>query len=267
MSASTQLATARQNAQLQNIDGAATSRTQQVREMITTKFADKIADLLPSGTNKLQFLAGLATAIQKNPGLLECTDTSLLSAAMMCASYGMAPNTPSGEAWIIKYYDKNSGTNQAQFQLGYQGVLKLVYESDYVAKADAREVREGDEFDYHHGTDERLYHKPLLSTTDETGKERPITHVYGMVYLKSGAVKFEVYDIPKIEAIRARSKSPSKGPWVTDWLAMAKKSALIGVTKHIPKSSRLSRVPAEAGGYTDSHIDTAVLEEAEVIAE
>lgn len=211
--------------------------------ILTETYADKITALLPTPATRVQFLAGLTTAIQKNPSLLDCSDASLLSAAMMCASYGMVPNTPLGEAWIIPY--SNHGHLEASFQMGYQGTLKLIYETPYVAKVDARVVREGDEFKYKYGTDEYLEHTPVGGSTDGEGKKRAVTHVYGMVYLKSGAVKFEVLDVPQVEERRKRSKTPNRGPWVTDWEKMAMRTALLEVVKYIPKSNRLARIEAD----------------------
>lgn len=233
----TALATAQQSAQLSNHVESKTSRSQEVRELITSKYADKITALLPANHNKLQFLAGIATAVQKNPDLIECTTASLLSAAMMCASYGMAPNTPLGEAWIIPYANKNTGTLEATFQLGYQGILRMVYETPYVAKVDARCVYEGDDFDYQYGTNEFLHHKPK-----QTGARRELTHVWAMIYLKSGAIKFEVLERFQVDERRKRSKSPNRGPWVTDYERMAMRTALLDVCKYIPKSNKLAAV-------------------------
>ena len=51
---------------------------------------------------------------------------------------------------------------ECQFQLGYKGLIDLVYRSEEVTDIQAHEVYENDEFEYELGLDPKLKHIPAL---------------------------------------------------------------------------------------------------------
>ena len=61
--------------------------------------------------------------VQRTPKLLECTPETLLNSCMTMASLKLMPSGVSGEAFVLPY--KNKGVMEAQFQLGYQGLVTL----------------------------------------------------------------------------------------------------------------------------------------------
>lgn len=96
----------------------------------------------------LKFLTSVSNTIQQNPKLLECEKTSLYNAFMKCAELGLYPSSISGEAYVLPYFVK--GVSTAQFQLGYKGIVTLLYRagtttiySDIVKKNDTIKIVSG----------------------------------------------------------------------------------------------------------------------------
>lgn len=75
----------------------------------------------------LKFLSAVAYCAQSNPKLLECSQPTVIASFMKCAEYNLFPSSVSGEAYILPY--SNKGVMEAQFQLGYQGIITLLYRS------------------------------------------------------------------------------------------------------------------------------------------
>ena len=67
------------------------------------------------------------------------------------------------------------------------------------------------------GPERNWSHKPNL---EERGGKRLC--YYSFVKLKDGSEDFIVMNLKEVQAIRARSKSPDAGPWVTDFDEMGK---------------------------------------------
>lgn len=96
----------------------------------------------------MKFLSSVGNTVQQNPKLLECEKSSLLNAFMKCAEFGLYPSSVSGEAYVLPYSIK--GVMTAQFQLGYKGVVTLLYRagtttiySDIVKEKDTIRITSG----------------------------------------------------------------------------------------------------------------------------
>lgn len=191
----------------------------------------EIKNALPSYLPVEKFIRTALTAINSNPKLAECTQDSLLAAIMNSAQLGLEFNTPLGEAYLIPYEDKKRGITTVNFQLGYQGLLKLAYNTGQFKRITAREVRYNEVFDFDYGTGE-ISHKPCL-----TGDSGDVIGYYAIYQTKDGGQ--DVFYFSKADAERygrTFSQSYNNGPWKTNFDAMAKKSALIQVLKYAPKA-------------------------------
>lgn len=224
------LAQSKAKAENDNLAIQTTPRVAQVKAMIES-YSERITTELPAYVNATKFMAGITTAVQKNPALLECSNQSLMSAVLMCAGFGLIPNTPLGHAWLIPY--KERGEPKAQFQVGYQGLLSLVRASGEITQVQAQVVREGDDFQYEFGLAQVLRHVPKADS------EAPITHAYAYVKFNDGTHSFEVMTNKQITGIRKRSKSGSV--WATDEEMMARKTVLIRLCRYLPKGDILAR--------------------------
>lgn len=185
----------------------------------------EIENALPAYMPVDKFIRTALTAINTTPKLLDCTRDSLLAAIMNSAQLGLEFNTPLGESYLIPYGSK------VNFQIGYQGLLKLAYNSGSFKRITAREVRENEKFHINYGTGE-IDHEPCLS-----GDSGDVIGYYATYQTKDGGQ--DVFYMSKEDAYKygkTYSKTFNNGPWKTNFDAMAKKSALIQVLKYAPKA-------------------------------
>jgi len=147
---------------------------------------------------------------------------------------------------------------ECQFQLGYKGLLDLVYRSGDVSSIQAQVVYEGDEFDYSFGLEPTLRHVPAKRDRGEA------THVYAVFKTKDGGYGFEVMSMEDVKAhARRYSKSFGSGPWQTNFEEMAKKTVLKRCLKYAPMKTEFFR-----GLSRDETISTEIAEDmTEVVAE
>lgn len=194
----------------------------------------EIKKALPSVITPERFTRIVLSAISTNPKLAECTPQSFLGAMMTSAQMGMEVNTPLGQAYIIPY--RNHGVQEAQFQLGYKGLIDLAYRSGEVSIIQAHTVYEHDEFEYELGLDPKLRHVPA---TKDRGNA---IAYYAMFKTKDGGFGFEVMSIEDVRAHAQKySKSYGNSPWQTNFDEMAKKTVLKKVLKYAPLKSDFVR--------------------------
>lgn len=222
------------------------------------RMSSEIAKALPSVMTPERFSRIALSAVSANPKLAECTPQSFLAAMMTAAQLGMEVNTPLGQAYLIPF--RNKGVQECQFQLGYKGLLDLVYRSGDVSTIQAQVVREGDVFDYSFGLEPTLRHVPA-----KTGRGE-MTHVYAMFRTKDGGFGFEVMSREDVEAHARRYSQAfnySSSPWKTNFEEMAKKTVLKRCLKYAPMKTEFFR-----GMSRDETISTEIASDmTEVLAE
>jgi recombination protein RecT len=192
----------------------------------------EIKKALPSVLTPERFTRMVLSAISTNPQLGSCTPSSFLGAMMSAAQLGLEPNTPLGQAYILPY--KNKGTLEAQFQLGYKGLIDLAYRSGEVELVQAQIVYANDTFHCEYGLEPKLTHIPADSDRGEAIK------VYAMFKTKSGGYGFEVMsmdDVRKHAQKYSKSFGSSFSPWATNFEEMAKKTVLKKCLKYAPLKS------------------------------
>lgn len=187
------------------------------------------------------------TVVRQSSDLQRCRPESLLGALMTSAQLGLEPG-PLGEAYLVPYKD------QCTFIPGYRGLIKLAWQSGQLRNISARVVHENDEFDYEFGLHPDLVHRPAR------GDRGGITDVYAAATLLDGGAEFEVMTVADIELIRKRSAAGKSGPWVTDWEAMARKTAVRQLAKWLPMATTLNRALAVEGSVR-TELDADALDE------
>ena len=198
----------------------------------------EIEKALPSVITPERFTRMVLSAISVNTKLAECSPKSFLGAMMTAAQLGVEPNTALGQAYLIPF--RNHGVMEAQFQLGYKGLIDLAYRSGEVSIIQAHAVYANDEFTYELGLNPQLKHIP--ATVD---RGEPIAY-YAMFKTKDGGYGFEVMSIDDVQAHAKRySKSYSSGPWQSNFDEMAKKTVLKKVLKYAPLKSDFVRGVAQ----------------------
>jgi recombination protein RecT len=84
---------------------------------LLTQMTPEIQKALPKHVSAERMARIAFTEIRKNPKLLDCSQASLLGAIMTSAQLGLEPG-PTGQCYLIPYYNKKHGSFECQFQLG-----------------------------------------------------------------------------------------------------------------------------------------------------
>jgi len=200
----------------------------------------EIKKALPNTITPERFTRIVLSAISNNKQLQQCTPTSFLAGMMNAAQLGLEPNTPLGQAYLIPY--KNKGTLEAQFQIGYKGLIDLAYRSGQVKTIYAEEVCENDEFEYELGLNPKLVHKPAVKDRGD------VIYYYAVFKLVNGGEGFSVMSMDDVKKHMNRfSKAAQAGfsPWQTNFDEMAKKTVIKKVLKYAPLSTDIMRKIAE----------------------
>ena len=193
---------------------------------------------LPSVMTPERFTRMVLTALSSTPELNDCTPQSFLGAMMSAAQLGLEPNTPLGQAYLIPYWNTKKGTREAQFQIGYKGLIDLAYRSGEVELVQAQCVYANDSFECRFGLEPKLEHVPA------DGERGELVKVYALFKTKSGGFGFEVMSVEDIkEHAKKYSQSFSKSysPWKTNFEEMAKKTVLKKCLKYAPLKSDFAR--------------------------
>lgn len=200
--------------------------------------------------------------IRTNPKLLQCNINSLMGGVMEAAKLGLEPGLQ-GQCYLIPFDKKEKQGNswvvvdtEAQFIIGYKGLIDLVRRSGQVSTIDARTVYENDAFDFEYGLNDKLYHKPTLND-----KGAPIAY-YAMARMKDGGYSFLVMGHQDMEQYRDKyAKSKKYGPWIDEFDAMARKSVLRQLIKYLPISvENLSNFDERSGADVHNDVNNAKID-------
>lgn len=192
---------------------------------------------LPKHLSPDRFVRVATTALTRTPKLAQCTQASFFKCLLELSAFGLEPD--GRRAHLIPY------GNECTLVVDYKGLVELVRRSGEVAYIHADVVCEKDQFSFSYGSGAHLKHIPAL-------KDRgAVLGAYSFVKLKDGSEDFLFVPTDEIEGIRKRSKAGKNGPWVTDWNAMAMKTAFRRHSKWLPFSSEIR----EAIEHDDEFID------------
>jgi len=210
-----------------------TQTLQTVKDALTATMP-KFAAVLPKHLTPERLFQVSVTTIGGDEKLLECSLVSLISCVMGAAELGLEPGGPKKEAYLIPRRNKKTGGYVCTLVVGYQGLLKLIYQSGEVTSVRAREVCERDGFEYEEGLAPILRHKPAIMHAEGRGR---LVAVYSVADMKDGAVRFELMTRDECERIRDRDGGASElSPWSTDPIEMCKKTVVRRFAKMLPRS-------------------------------
>lgn len=210
-------------------------------QTLLQKMGPEIARALPKHVNPDRMARIALTALRTTPKLAQCTPESFLGSIIQASQLGLEVNTPLGHAYLLPFEERRTGRTICQLIIGYQGALDLARRSGMVKSIYAFPVYEGDAFDWELGLNPTISHKP----SKEDGREaRKLTHVYAVAKLEGGEPIFTVLTRAEVEKYRGRSRASNSGPWVTDFEAMALKTAIRRLYRWLPKSAEMARAEA-----------------------
>lgn len=205
------------------------------------RMGPEIARALPKHMDPDRLARIALTTIRTTPRLLECSMPSLMAAVMQAAQLGLEPGLL-GHCYILPFRNNKTGQYEAQFMIGYRGMIDLARRSGEVQSISAREVYENDGLEVRYGLEERIVHIPWhLREDKEFDEPGEFRGVYMVARFKDGGYYCHYMPKAEIDAHRKRSKASSDGPWVTDYIEMAKKTVVRNAWKWLPISVEVMR--------------------------
>lgn len=221
--------------------------------------------------NVTKFVSSIVSAVQTTPALAECSHGSILNGALLGQALNLTPSPQLGMFYLVPY-DSKTG-KQAQFQLGYKGMIQLAIRSGQYRKITATEVKEGEVKNYNPITEE--FELSPISDPVERARAKTVGY-YAMFELVNGYRK-EIYWTK--EAMDAHAQKYSMGYrsdvkkgnkytfWSKDFDGMAKKTMLRQlISKWGIMSVEMERAYESDMGvirddgsidYVDNHVDVA----------
>jgi len=197
---------------------------------LLVKYEKQIRMALPAEVSVKRLMRVALTTWNKTPALKRCSAASLCGAVIGATQLGLDVDSNLGHAYLVPY------GQECTLIIGYRGMLELAYRSDRIGKIESEAVYEGDAFTVTRGSTFNIDHKPCFE--DDPDK---ITHVYAIATLSDGNQVAKVMTRKQVDTIRHRSRAGKSGPWVTDYEAMALKTVIRRLCKHLPVSVTVQR--------------------------
>lgn len=186
------------------------------------------------GKNGPRFISSIVSAVQTNPTLQECSNQSILSAALLGESLNLSPSPQLGQFYMVPYDNRKLGVKEAQFQLGYKGYIQLAIRSGQYKKLNVLAIKEGELISFN-PMDEEIEVK-LIEDEYEREQAKTIGY-YAMFEYTNGFRKAMYWSKEKMLAHADRFSQAFHQNAVTD---------------SNPKRCKVSFSDFEAGNYPDA---------------
>lgn len=224
-----------------------------------------IENALPDHIGIERFVNIALTAVGNNPKLQLCTETSLIAGLMQAAQLGLEPNSPLQLAYLIPSNNsKKTGPNkddwtkvmEARFEIGYHGIIHLMWQSGMLADLHWSMWKQNDYFEVHEGTEKKLIHRP------EIYKPRgEIAGYYAVAKTKFGGTPFDFMTVAEVREHGekySKSFASNDSIWQTNPDAAAFKTVLKQVSKYMPKTADREAIKFHKAMMADNTIKNEI---------
>ena len=191
-----------------------------------------------------RFISSLVSAVQTNPSLAECTNKSLLNAALLGQSLNLPQSPQLANFYFVPFKNTKAGVTEATFQLGWRGYIALAMRSGQYKKIHVTDIREGELKSYNPIEDEYEF-TPI--TDMKKRLDAPVIGYYAYFVLINGFKKTLYWSREQMdEHAKKYSQSYRKGwdssLWKSDFDKMAYKTMLRQlISKYGPMSVDMER--------------------------
>lgn len=180
------------------------------------------------GKNGDRFIASIVSAVQVNSDLQECTNPSILSAALLGEPLKLSPSPQLGQYYMVPFRNNKKGCKEAQFQLGYKGYIQLAIRSGQYKKLNVLAIKEGELVRFDPLNEEIEVN---LIDDEEVREEAKTIGYYAMFEYTNGFRKAMYWSKKKMEAHAlkySKGYAAKKGYtfWEKDFDGMAYKTML-----------------------------------------
>lgn len=200
-------------------------------QTITSPATQKyLSDLLHE--RKSAFVSNITALVANNANLQKCEPCTLMFAALKATALNLPIDPALGMAHVVPYKNKNLGTTEAQFQLGYKGFQQLALRTGQYKAINTTDVRQGElgkrnrltgeiEFNFIQDEKERLK-APVIGYVNYFRLINGFESIYYM-----SKEEMEAHALQYSQTYRSQdayTKSQSK--WTTDFDGMARKTVI-----------------------------------------
>lgn len=203
------------------------------------------------GKNATSFITSVLQIVNSNELLKEANPTTIYTAAAMAATLNLPINNQLGFAYIVPYKSRDRGV-EAQFQLGYKGLIQLALRSGQFKSLNATPIYDG----------QLVEQNPLTGYVfDFPAKKSDVVIGYA-AYMKliNGFEKTHYMTKKEVEAHSFKYSQTAKkgfGVWKDDFDAMALKTVTkLMLAKYAPLSVDINKAVVT---------DQAVINDAETL--
>ena len=192
---------------------------------------NKINQVIGDEKSGKRFISAIVSAVNVNPLLKECDNSSILSGALLGESLNLSPSPQLGMYYLVPFNDKDRG-KVATFQLGYKGYIQLAIRSGQYKKLNVIAIKDGELIKYD-PLEEEI--KVNLIEDEEEREKAPTVGYYAMFEYVNGFKKAMYWSKEKMEAhalkysqgYRAdKQKKTAYTFWSKDFDGMAYKTLL-----------------------------------------
>lgn len=192
------------------------------------------------GKNASSFVTSLTSIVSSNTSLQMCEPLSLMYVGIKAAALNLPLDPNLGLAYPIPYKNNKTGKTEAQFQIGWKGIVQLAIRSGQFKAINVTDIREGEYLG------EDILTGELRLAQVDNRENRKVVGYAAYMRLVNGFEKSMYWSYDKVEA-HARQYSQTYGSskdyirkqskWTTDFDAMAKKTVLkMLLSKYAPLS-------------------------------
>ena len=123
--------------------------------LISTQSYQKLINNTIKDPNRARrFVSAIISAVAVNPALQECTPQTILSAALLGESLNLSPSPQLGQYYLVPFKQKEKRDRNgniispectnAQFVLGYKGLVQLALRSGQYKRLNVVSVKDGE---------------------------------------------------------------------------------------------------------------------------
>lgn len=219
---------------------------------VQEKFSEILKDQGPS------FVASLSTLLTNNELLAKAGTNKIVTAALKAAALDLSVLPDLGEAYVIPYEKKRKVNGKwstvdvdANLQLGYRGLIKLVQNTGRVGKVAGVEIYAANKPKYN-----RIYGELSIGNPEydpDVDEESEVVGYLAYYYLDGNRIENYWSKKKVLKHVEKFSQSwdsynkeiRPKSAWGTNFDAMAIKTVIKDLLKFAPKSQQVSKAIVE----------------------
>jgi len=192
-------------------------------EKLRSRFEELLGKRMPS------FMGSIVSMVNEDAYLKEAffnAPLTVLQSALKAAAYNLPIDKALGFAYVVPFWNSKTGKREAQFILGYRGMIQLANRTGAYEKLNVVDVREGELKNFDRLTED--VEVEWIQDEEERSK-LPVIGYLGYFRLINGFEKKIYMSVGAINAHEQKFRKGSKGRpqiWIDNYDAMACKTVL-----------------------------------------